>query len=104
MFLKISPTRGVIRFGSKGKLSLRYIGPFEIVKQVGAVAYKLALPPSLEGVHDVFHVSQLRKYVPDGKHVLNYSELTLRPDLTYEVQPVTILDRREKVLKDKVIS
>ena len=104
VFLKISPTRGVIRFGSKGKLSPRYIGPFEIVKRIGDVAYKLALPPSLAGVHDVFHVSQLRKYVPDEKHILDYSELTLRPDLTYAVQPVAILDRREKVLKNKVIS
>ena len=104
VFLKISPTRGVIRFGSKGKLSPRYIGPFEVVKRIGAVAYKLALPPSLAGVHDVFHVSQLRKYVPDEKHILDYSELTLRPDLTYAVQPVAILDRREKVLKNKVIS
>jgi len=65
VFIKISPTRGVIRFGSKGKLSPRYIGPFEIVERIGAVAYKLALPPSLKGVHNVFHVSKLRKYVPD---------------------------------------
>ena len=91
IFLKISPTRGVIRFESKRKLSPRYIGPFEIVERIGAVAYKLALPLSLEGVHDVFHVSQLRRYVPDEKHVLNYSELTLRPNLSYEVQPVTTL-------------
>jgi len=66
-------------------LSPRYIGPFEIVERIGALAYRLALPPSLEGVHDVFHVSQLRRYVPDEKHVLDYSELTLKPDLTYEV-------------------
>ena len=65
-------------------------------ERIGAVAYKLVLPPSLEGVHDVFHVSQLRKYVPGEKHILDYSELTLRPDLTYAVQPVAILDRREK--------
>jgi len=63
-------------------LSPRYIRPFEIVERIGAAAYKLALPLSLEGVHDVFHVSQLRKYVPDEKHILDYSELMLRPDLT----------------------
>ena len=85
-------------------MSLRYIEPFEIVERIGTVAYKLALPPSLERVHDVFHVSQLRKYVPDEKHVLDYSELTLRLDLTFEVQPVVIIDRREKVSKNKVIS
>ena len=63
VFLKISPTRGVIRFGNRGKLSPRFIGPFEILERVEAVAYRLALPPSLDGVHDVFHVSQLRGYI-----------------------------------------
>ena len=60
VFLKISPTKGVIRFGTSGKLSPRYIGPFEILERVGEMAYRLALPSSLEGVHNVFHVSQLR--------------------------------------------
>ena len=59
VFLKISPTRGVVRYVSKGKLSPSYIESFDIVEQIGVVAYRLALPPSLEGVHDVFHVSQL---------------------------------------------
>ena len=68
------------------------------------MACRLALHPSLEGVHDIFHVSQLRKYMPDEKHVLDYSELTLRSDLTYVVQSLAILDRREKVLKNRVIS
>ena len=104
MFLKLSPTRGIIRFGSKGKLSLRYIGSVEIVERIGNVAYKLVLPPSLERVHVAFHVSQLQKYVLDEKHVLDYSELTLRSHLTYEVQPMAILDRREKILKNKVSS
>jgi len=63
VFLKISPTKRVIRFGSRGKLNPRFISPFEILKRVGEVAYRLALPPSLGGVHEVFHVSQLRKYV-----------------------------------------
>ena len=59
VFLKVMPKRGVVRFGKRGKLSLRYIGPFEILKRVGTVAYRLALPPSLSGVHEVFHVSML---------------------------------------------
>jgi len=63
VFLKISPTRGVIRFESKGKLSPRYIGPFKIVERIGTIAYRLTLPPSLETLHDVFHVSQLQKYM-----------------------------------------
>ena len=76
VFLKISPTKGVIRFGSRGKLSPRFIGPFEILERVGEVVYRLALPPSLDGVHEVFHVSQLRKYVRDDSHVLDHSELS----------------------------
>ncbi|XP_073017865.1 uncharacterized protein [Primulina eburnea] len=68
VFLKISPFRGTIRFGKKGKLSPRFIGPYEILERVGDLAYRLALPPALSGVHDVFHVSMLRKYHPDPSH------------------------------------
>ena len=70
VFLRVSPTKGVKRFGLRGKLAPRYIGPFEILERIGAIAYRLALPPSLSGVHDVFHVSMLRRYVPDPTHVL----------------------------------
>ena len=83
VFLKISPSRGVIRFGVRGKLSPTYIGPFEIQEKVGEVSYKLTLLPSLEGVHNVFHVSQLRIYVKDENHILDYSELELHPNLSY---------------------
>ena len=62
VFLKVSPLKGNLRFGQKGKLTPRYIGPFEILQKVGPVAYRLALPPALQGIHDVFHVSQLRQY------------------------------------------
>ena len=65
LFLKVMPKRGVIMFSKQDKLSLRYIGPFEILKRVGTVAYRLALPPSLSSVHAVFHVSMLQKYTPD---------------------------------------
>ncbi|KAL9254229.1 Transposon Ty3-I Gag-Pol polyprotein-like protein [Drosera capensis] len=70
IFLKVSPTKGVMRFGKKGKLSPRYIGPFEILERIGEVAYRLALPVGLAGIHDVFHVSMLRKYEPDPKHAI----------------------------------
>jgi len=83
-FLKISPTQGVIRFGCSGKLSPRYIGPFDIIERIGEVAYRVALPPALDGVHDVFHISQLRKYVRDDQHILDYSDLRLNCDLSYE--------------------
>ena len=71
VFLKVSPTKGVKRFGSKGKLSPRYIGPFEILEKVENVAYRLALPPSLENVHNVFHVSMLRKCLTDPTQTLS---------------------------------
>ena len=65
------PKRGVVRFGKRGKLSQRFIRPFEILERVGTIAYRLALPPSLSSVHGVFHVSMLQKYTPDPTHVLD---------------------------------
>ena len=103
VFLKISPTRGVIRFGSRGKLSPRFIGPFEIIGRVGQVAYRLDLPQTLAGVHNVFHTSQLKKYLRDEEHVVDHSELEIGNDQTYKTSPVQILDRKEKVLRGKVI-
>jgi len=69
VFLKVSPLKGNLRFGKKGKLTPRYIEPFKILQKVGPVADRLALPPTLQGIHDVFHVPQLRKYIPDPQHV-----------------------------------
>ena len=103
VFLKVSPTKGIVRFGKRGKLNPRFIGPFEILKKVGNVAYQLALPPALESVHPVFHVSMLRKYIRDPSHVINFEPLQLQPNLTFEEQPVEILDRKEQVLRTKVI-
>ena len=71
LFLKVMPKRGVVRFSKRGKLSLRFIEPFEILERIGAVAYQLALPPNMSGVHEVFHVSMLRKYTPDPAHVVD---------------------------------
>ncbi|KAL5553746.1 hypothetical protein UlMin_041147 [Ulmus minor] len=86
-----------------GKLSPRYIGPFEILERIGKVAYKLALPSELASVHNVFHVSMLRKYVSDPSHVLESEPIEVREDLTYQEQPVQILDRKDKALRNKVI-
>ena len=71
VFLKVMPKRGLVRFGKRGKLSSRYIGLFEILERVGTVAYRLALPPSLSGVHEVFHVSMLQKYTPYPAHIVD---------------------------------
>ena len=69
------PKRRVVRFGKRGKLSPRFIGPFEILERIGAVAYRLALPPNMYGVHEVFHVSMLRKYTPDPAHVVDWGQI-----------------------------
>ena len=71
VFLKVMPKRRVVRFGKRGKLSTRFNGPFEILERVGTVAYRLALPPSMSGVHEVFHDSMLQKYTPDSVHVVD---------------------------------
>ena len=71
VFLKVMPKSGVVRSGKRGKLSPRFIKPFEILERIGVVAYRLALPPNMSGVHEVFHVSMLRKYTPDPSHVVD---------------------------------
>ena len=88
MFLKVSPTKGMMRFRVRRKLSPRYVGPFEILKTVGVVAYCLALSPSLVGVHNIFHISILRKYIPDPSYVVEFGPLQLREDSSYEERPV----------------
>ena len=103
VLLKVSPWKGVTRFGKKGKLNPRYIGPFEILSRVGKVAYELALPPHLQHIHNVFHVSMLKKYVPDSAHVIEYDPVQIEPNMSYEEQPVKILDRSEKILRNKVV-
>ena len=94
VFFKVMPKRGVIRFGKRGKLSPRYIGPFEVLERVGIVAYRWALPPSLSSVHDVFHVSMLQKYTLDPTHVVDWGELFVDIDGTFEKGPVRIMDSR----------
>jgi len=103
VFLKLTPTTGAGRSIKVKKLHPRYIGPFQILSRVGSVAYKLALPPHLSKIHDVFHVSQLKKYVPDPSHVIEQDDIALRDDLTYEVGPVQIVDRKVKQLRNKQI-
>ena len=97
------PKRGVVRFGKQGKLSLRFIRPFEVLERVGAVAYRLALPLSLSRVHEVFHVSMLRKYTPDPTHVVDWGELVIDADGTFEDGSVRIMDSREQVLRRKTV-
>ncbi|KAA0067060.1 pol protein [Cucumis melo var. makuwa] len=103
VFLKVAPMKGVLRFERRGKLSPRFVGPFEILERIGLVAYRLALPPSLSTVHDVFHVSMLRKYVADPSHVVDYKPLEIDENLSYTEQPVEVLAREVKMLRNREI-
>ena len=104
VFLKVAPMKGVLRFGRKGKLSPRFIGPFEILERIEPVAYKLALPPSLSSIHNVFHVSTLRRYLANPTHVIDYSTLDVTEDLRYKEKPVEVLPRKIKTLRTREIA
>lgn len=103
MFLKLSPWKGVLRFGRKGKLNPRDIGPYEILERVGPAEYRLALSMEMSKIHNVFHVSVLRKYIPDRTHVLEVQPIELKEDLSYEEESIRVLDEKEQVLRTKVI-
>ena len=97
------PKRGVVRFGKRWKLSPRFIGPFEILERVNTIMYRLTLPPNMSGVHEVFHVSMLRKYTPDPAHVVDWGQIEVDTYGTYEEGPVCILDSRDQVLRRKTV-
>ena len=103
VFLKVMPKRGVVSFDKQGKLLLRYIGPFEVLERVGTVAYQLALLPGLSRVHAVFHISMLQKYTPNPTHVVDWGELVVNADGTFEEGPVRIMDSRDQVLQRKTV-
>ena len=100
VFLKVMPKRGVVRFGKRGKLSPRFIRPFE---RVGTVVYRLVLPLNLSSAHAVFHVSRLWKYTPDLTHVVDWGELVVDVDGTFEEGPVRIMDSQKQVFQDKTV-
>ncbi|XP_052208145.1 uncharacterized protein LOC127811937 [Diospyros lotus] len=95
------PMRGVRRFGVSSKLSPRYMGPFGVLERVGSLAYRLALPPQLAHIHDV---SMLRKYVVDPGHVIDYHSFVVQEDASYIELPTSIVDRKEKVFRNRTIS
>ena len=103
VFLKVMPKRGVVRFGKRGKLSPRFIGPFEILERIDTVKYWLALLPSMTGVHEVFHVSMLRKHTPDPAHVVDWGQVEVDTDGTFEEGPVYIVGSRYQVLRRKTV-
>ena len=103
VFLKVMSKRGVVRFGKRGKLSPRFIGLFEILERIGTVAYRLALPPSMSGVHKIFHISMLQKYTLDPAHVVDWGQIEVDTDGTFEEGPMCILDSRDQVLRCKTV-
>ncbi|GKA65107.1 putative reverse transcriptase domain-containing protein [Tanacetum coccineum] len=103
VLLKVSPWKGVIRFGKRGKLSPRYIGPFKIIERIGPVAYKLELPDKLRGIHNTFHVSNLKKCLADENLVIPLEEIQLDDKLYFIEEPVEIMDREVKQLKQSQI-
>ena len=103
VFLKVSPWKGILRFGKQGKLSPRYVGPYEILERIGPLAYRLALPRELSSIHYMFYVSMLRQYRSDPSHIIQELEIKISEKLTYVEEPIEILDRKEKQLRNKEI-
>ena len=103
VLLKVSPWKGVIRFGKRSKLNPRYVGPFEIVERIGPVAYRLSLPEELSGIHNVFHVSNLKKCLSDETLKVPLGELKIDEKLRFVEEPVEIMDREVKTLKHSKI-
>ena len=101
--LKVIPQRGVVRFGKHGKPSPRFIGPFEILERIDTVAYRLALPPSMSGFHEVFHVSMLRRYTQYPAHVVDWEQVEVDTDGTFEEGPGCIVCSRDQVLRRKTV-
>ena len=104
VFIKVAPMKGVMRFGKKGKLSPRYVGPYEVVKRIGVVAYELALPETMSAIHNTFHVSMLKKCVSNPELVIEPQVVQIQANLSYEEQPIQILHRRVKKLRNKEIA
>jgi hypothetical protein len=103
VYLKVSPMKGVSRFEVKGKLAPRYIGPFPILERCGQVAYRLRLPESLSAMHNVFHVSQLKKclWIPD--QTMDVADVNFEPDITYSEHPIRVLDQKGRITRKRTL-
>ncbi|KAL8242097.1 hypothetical protein R6Q59_012399 [Mikania micrantha] len=97
--LKVSPWKGIFRFGKRGKLSPRFVGPFKILERIGSVAYRLELPLELSNIHDVLHISNLKKCLADESLIVPLEEIQMDKKLQFSEEPVEVMDREVKVLK-----
>ncbi|WVZ89582.1 hypothetical protein U9M48_035963 [Paspalum notatum var. saurae] len=104
VYLRVPPMKGVHRFGVKVKLAPRYVGPFKIIERCGPVAYRLELSPHLAAVHDVFHISQLKKCLRVPKEEVDTSQVQIEPDLTYEARPIKILDQKQRSTRRNTVN
>ena len=103
VFLRVTPFTSVGRAIRSKKLTPKFIGPYQILRRIGPVAYELALPTSLANIHNIFHVSQLRKYVPDPSHILESDSVQVKENLSFDVRPIKIIDSQKKQLRGKDI-
>jgi len=103
VFLRVTPFTGVRRALKSKKLTPKFIGPYQILRRIGPIAYEIALPPPLANIHNIFHVSQLRKYVPDPSHILESDSIQVKENLSFEVKPIRILDSQVKQLRGRSI-
>ncbi|KAA3483126.1 DNA/RNA polymerases superfamily protein [Gossypium australe] len=101
VFMKVLPWRKVLRFGKKGKLSLKFIGPYDITERVGPMTYRLSLPSELDKIHNLFHVLMLRRYRSDPSHVITHCEIEIQPNLSYYEEPIRVLACEVKELQNK---
>jgi hypothetical protein len=102
VFLKVKTNRSSLKLGNCSKLAARYCGSFEILERIGPVAYMIALPASMS-VHNVFHVSLLKKYTPDANHVIDWNTIQVEQESAFQVHPVRILDQKIKQLRNRAI-
>ena len=103
VFLRVRPHKSPIRFGKGSKLAPRFVGPFEILERIGPVAYRLALPPSLSRIQDVFHVTSLRMYICDASHVIDWGSMQVAPDGQLSLEPIRVLARRTLQLQGREV-